>query len=337
MSISNTCKFQIDIRQTFIELHIKTCKMTMKVLILGAGAVGGYFGALLQERGVHVTLLVREERANYLRKHGLNVKSQLGDLIVYPEVITSLKFTDVFQLVIISCKSYALDDATKLLSTLQRSTYILPLLNGLSHYPKLVTQFGKNYVLGAYAHLSTVLDSQGNILHLNDLQVLTLGALLPQQESFIRFARNVLFQNVSFITYSNNIQLDIWRKLIFISTVAAATCLMGDTMGSIAAMPQGGKQIKNAFETSCKVATFHGFAPGNVWKRETLKELLNTESTMTSSLLRDMQYGNPIELSILQDMIQKTTEAELYNELLEAGYLTLEIYEENRKRKTRIN
>lgn len=309
--------------------------MTMKVLILGAGAVGGYFGALLQERGVHVTLLVREERAIYLRKNGLKVKSPLGDFTVYPEVITSLKFTDVFLLVIISCKSYALEDATKLLSTLQRSTYILPLLNGLSHFPKLVEQFGKNYVLGGFAHLSTVLDSDGNILHLNDLQVLTVGALLPQQESFLRFARNVLFQNVSFITYSNNIQLDIWRKLIFISTVASATCLLGDTMGNIAAMPQGGKQIKKAFETSCKTAAFHGFAPGNLWKREILRDLLTPESSMTSSILRDMQSGNPVELSILHDMIQKTKEAGMYNELLEAGYLTLEIYEQNRKRISR--
>ena len=94
----------------------------MKILILGAGAVGGYFGALLQERGIHVTLLVREERADYLRKNGLTVKSQLGDFTVYPDVITSLRFTDVFQLVIISCKSYALDEALKLLSSLQRST-----------------------------------------------------------------------------------------------------------------------------------------------------------------------------------------------------------------------
>jgi 2-dehydropantoate 2-reductase len=311
--------------------------MTIKVLILGAGAVGGYFGALLQRSGVHVTLLVREERANHLRKNGLKVKSQLGDFTVYPEVITSLKFTDVFQLVIISCKSYALEDATKLLSTLQRSTYILPLLNGLSHYPKLVAQFGNNYVLGGFAHLSTVLDSDGNILHLNDLQVLTAGALLPQQDSFLTFARNVLFQNVSFITYSNNIQLDIWRKLIFISTVASATCLMGDTLGNIVAIPQGGKQIKKAFETSCKTAVLHGFAPGNIWKRETLRNLLDPESTMTSSMLRDMQYGNPVELSILQDMIQKTKEAGLYNVLLEAGYLTLQMYEENRKRITRIS
>ncbi|MFD2162733.1 ketopantoate reductase family protein [Paradesertivirga mongoliensis] len=303
----------------------------MKILILGAGAVGGYFGALLQDKGIHVTLLVREERAIHLRQNGLKVRSPLGDFTVYPEVITSLKFTDVFQLVIISCKSYALDDAVKLLSTLQRSTYILPLLNGISHYPKLVNQFGKNFVLGGFAHLSTVLDSNGNILHLNDLQVLTVGALLPQQESFLRFARNVLFKDAPFISYSDNIQMDIWKKLIFISTAASATCLVGDTMGNIASTPQGARQIKKAFEISCKTAAFHGFAPDNIWKRKTLQGLLDPESTMTSSLLRDMQYNNPAEISILRDMLEKTKEAGLYNELLEAGYLAVEMYEENRK------
>ena len=305
----------------------------MKILILGAGAVGGYFGALLQDKGIHVTLLVREERAVHLRQNGLKVRSPLGDFTVYPEVITSLKFTDVFQLVIISCKSYALDDAVKLLSTLQRSTYILPLLNGISHYPKLVNQFGKNFVLGGFAHLSTVLDSDGNILHLNDLQVLTVGALLPQQESFLRFARNVLFKDAPFISYSDNIQMDIWKKLIFISTAASATCLMGDTMGNIASTQQGARQIKKAFDISCKTAAFHGFAPDNIWKRNTLQGLLDPESTMTSSLLRDMQYNNPAEISILHDMLEKTKEAGLYNELLEAGYQAVEMYEENRKHK----
>ena len=308
----------------------------MKILILGAGAVGGYFGALLQQNGIQVTLLVREERATHLRENGLKVKSQLGDFTVYPEVVTSLKFTDVFQLVIISCKSYALDDALKLLSTLQRSTYILPLLNGISHYTKLENQFGKNYVLGGFAHLSTVLDRQGNILHLNNLQELTMGALLPQQESFIRFAKNVLFKNVTFIRYPDDIRLEIWKKLIFISTVAASTCLMEDNLGAISSLPHGALQIKRAFDINCKTAAFHGFVVPRTWRRQILEQITDPASTMTPSMLRDMQYGKQVELSILEDMLKKNREAGNYNELLEAAYTSLELYEEKRRNETSV-
>lgn len=302
----------------------------MKILILGAGAVGGYFGALLQEKGIHVTLLVREERAKHLRENGLKVKSALGDIVVYPEIITSLKLTDVFQLAIISCKAYALNDAIKLLSGLQRSTYILPLLNGFSHYQVLEERFGKNWVLGGFAHLSTVLDSEGNIHHLNKLQSLTMGALLPQQESFIRFAKNVLFFEVSFITYADNIQEELWKKLIYISTVAAATCLMNNNMGNIVSNPHGAKQIKKAFDVNCRAAAYHGYNINSEWKKQTLESLLNPNSNMTSSLYRDIQLGNRVELSIIEDMLRKCKEADLNNSLLEAGYLTLAMYEEKR-------
>ncbi|MGV3508602.1 MAG: ketopantoate reductase family protein [Sphingobacteriaceae bacterium] len=302
----------------------------MKILILGAGAVGGYFGALLQEKGIHVTLLVREERARYLRENGLKVKSALGDITVYPEIITSLKLTDVFQLAIISCKAYALPDAITLLSGIQRSTYILPLLNGLSHYPILEEKFGKNWVLGGFAHLSTILDNEGNVNHLNKLQSLTMGALLPQQESFIRFAKNVLFFEAPFISYADNIQVEIWKKLIYISTVASATCLMNNNMGTIVSNPHGAKQIKKAFDVNCKAAAFHGYAINGEWKKQTLESLLNPNSTMTSSLYRDMQLGNRAELSIIEDMLKKCKEADLNNSLLEAGYLTLAMYEEKR-------
>ena len=103
-------------------------------------------------------------------------------------------------------------------------------------------------------------------------------------------------------------------------------------MGSIASTIPGARRIKKAFEINCKTSAFHGFKVSSNWQRSTLEELLDPESTMTSSLLRDMQYGNAVELSIIEDMIKKNKEAGLSNELLEAGYSMLRIYEEDRKR-----
>jgi len=303
----------------------------MKILILGAGAVGGYFGALLLNKGIDVTFLVREKRALNLRTNGLEVKSPLGNLKVNPKVITNLHDDNVFDLAIVSCKAYALEDAIQTLAPLSPSVYILPLLNGLSHYPKLKDFFGELRVLGGFAHLSTMLNDDGTIIHLNKLQNLTMGALQPEQKPFIEYVKNELGASVPFIAFSDNIRLDIYKKLILISTAASATCFMNNTMGAIASTPEGAKLIADCFGINCRAAAFAGFEPENEWKEITRNKLLDPESPMTSSLLRDMRNGNQVEISILEDMLEKCRKAGLHNELLTAAQQVLKKYQLQRK------
>lgn len=303
----------------------------MKILILGAGAVGGYFGALLLNKGIDVTFLVREKRALNLRTNGLHIKSPLGDLKGDPKVITSLHNDNVFDLSIVSCKVYALEDAIQTLAPLSPSAYILPLLNGLSHYPKLKSFFGESRILGGFAHLSSMLNNDGTIIHLNKLQNLTMGALLPEQTPFIDYLKHELGPSSPFIHFSGNILLDIYKKLILISTAASATCFMNNTMGAIASTPQGAKLIADCFEINCRAAAFAGFEPENEWKELTRNKLLDPESPMTSSLLRDMRSGNQVEVSILEDMLDICQKAGLYNELLVTAQQLLKNYQLQRK------
>lgn len=296
----------------------------MKILILGAGAVGGYFGARLIKMGISVTFLVRERRAIDIKEKGLNIKSSLGDLTVYPETITNVQPTEKYDLAIISCKAYALDGALKTLASLNKNTYILPLLNGISHYKKLEDVFGKNRVLGGFAHLSTMLDNDGAIIHLNQTEILTLGALHHDQETFVNFARSQL--NASFIIFSENISLDIWKKLIFICTLASATSYFNETLGAIVSNVEGEKQINECFESNCQAARFAGFDLDDNWKKITLEKLTDKKSPMTSSLLRDMRSGNQIEISIIEDMLRKNEDAGLKNNLLIAAHGVLSLY-----------
>lgn len=303
----------------------------MKILILGAGAVGGYFGARLINMGNSVTFLVRKKRASLIRSKGLNVKSSLGDLTVHPEIITSVNPHEKYDLAIISCKAYALDSAINVLAPLHQSTYVLPLLNGLSHYLKLEDVFGKERVLGGFAHLSTMLDDEGSIIHLNQTEILTLGALQPQQQPFIEFAKSKL-HNASFIVFSDNIKLDIWKKLIFICTAASATSYFNNTIGAIASTTPGEELIVDSFKCNCKAAEFFGFDLDDDWKSATLEKLIDKESEMTSSLLRDMRNGSEIEISIIEDMMQKNEEAGITNDLLLAAHSALIVYLETKLR-----
>lgn len=300
----------------------------MKILILGAGAVGGYFGALLLNKGVDVTFLVREKRALNLRENGLTVESPLGNIKASPKVITSLNKDDNdYDLAVISCKAYALEDAMQTLSTLSPSTYILPLLNGLSHYPSLKSVFGSQRILGGFAHLSTTLNEDGSVTHFNESQNLTMGALEPEQQPFIDFVRNELSEVAPFMVFSNSIRMDIYKKLVFIATAASATCFMNNTMGEIASTPRGAKLIADCFEVNCQAAAFAGFKLDTAWKDMTRKKLLDPHSPMTSSLLRDMRAGKQVEISILEDMLEKCNKAGLNNELLLSAQQVLKKYQ----------
>jgi 2-dehydropantoate 2-reductase len=301
----------------------------MKILILGAGAVGGYFGALLQNAGIDVTFLVREKRAEYLTKNGLNIDSPLGNLIIFPKVVTGIHPSDGYQLTIISCKAYALDDAIKTLALLNESCYILPLLNGFSHYARLCDFFEKDRVMGGFAHLSVMLNKDGSILHLNSLQVLTAGALQPSQKEFLDYMKGELSEKAPFIVFSETIETDIWKKMVFISTVASATCIMNQSMGAISSIPEKAESVSQSFELNCRAADFAGYPLDDEWKKETLAGLLNPKSIMTSSLLRDMRNGNPVEVSILEDMLQKNKQARLSNELLESAIHALKVYKDH--------
>jgi 2-dehydropantoate 2-reductase len=116
----------------------------MRVLVVGAGAIGGYFGGRLLEAGRDVTFLVRPRRAAELAQTGLVIRSKLGDMnLPAPPTVTSDTLRQAFDLVILSCKAYDLDDAmTSFAPAVGPETVILPLLNGMRHLDALEARFG---------------------------------------------------------------------------------------------------------------------------------------------------------------------------------------------------
>jgi len=313
---------------TIRSIHNASSFSYMRILILGAGAIGGYFAAQLFDKGVDVTLLVRKATVSKLVEEGIRVQSPLGNLQVHPSIISEVNPTDEYDLVMITCKTFHLQGALQALRPLNKSAYILPLLNGISHYSILQNYFGKERILGGFAHLSTTRDEQGTILHLNNAHVLMLGQLDSAQQTLIKQLQQEIAPVAPYLIFSTEIMQAIWQKLIFISTAAAATSLMNTHMGAIAATDLGATCIAQSFELNCQAASFAGHAPDETWKKNTLKDLLHPTSTLTASLLRDMQKDKPIEVSILGDMLQANRAAHLRNDLLALAYLKAEIYQQ---------
>src|SRR6516225_7855509 len=148
----------------------------MRILVLGAGAVGGYFGGRLVEAKADVTFLVRPARAAALRERGLAIESTFGDLKLPVRVATADILGGVFDTVLLAAKAYDLEQAIAAIRPAVRpETAILPVLNGLVHLDRLDAAFGRERVLGGVAYIAATMTAEGTIRHLNRVHGITFG------------------------------------------------------------------------------------------------------------------------------------------------------------------
>jgi 2-dehydropantoate 2-reductase len=267
----------------------------MRILVVGAGAIGGYFGARLAAAGRDVTFLVRPKRADQLAS-GLFVRSPKGDVkIAAPKIVTEATLLEPFDLVLLSCKSYDLDSAmASFARAMAPATMVLPMLNGESHIDTLKKRFGAGAVLGGQCQISSTLDAQGHVIHLNEMQLLGFGELDGTRSARIEAVNENLSGAKFDAQLSTHILQDMWEKWMFIATLAGITCLMRAALGDIAAA--GGTDIALAlFEECSAIATKNGYAPHPVIGERIRKMLTAPGSTLTASMLRDVESHRKTE------------------------------------------
>ncbi len=195
----------------------------MRILVVGAGAVGGYFGGQLLEAGCNVTFLVRPKRAAQLAETGLVIESRLGDVTLKaPPTVQAHELHRYFDLVLLSCKAYDLDAAVdSFAAAVGQETAILPLLNGMRHVDVLDERFGAARVLGGQCLIAATLDDSGCIVHLNDSHLLTFGERDGNRSPRI----DVIAQEISRANFASRascvILLEMWEKWVFLATLAA--------------------------------------------------------------------------------------------------------------------
>src|ERR1700733_6576805 len=148
----------------------------MRILVVGAGAVGGYFGARLAQANRDVTFLVRPKRAAEIAEMGLQVLSPHGDLTVHPKTVTADKIDGHFDVILVGVKSYALAAAMHdFAPAVGPETMIFPALNGMRHIDLLIERFGKHPVLGGVCLVATEVDEKRRIKQLAGFQSLIYG------------------------------------------------------------------------------------------------------------------------------------------------------------------
>lgn len=309
----------------------------MRILVVGAGATGGYFGARLLEAGRDVTFLVRPARAEKLAAQGLSVRSPVGDLhIDAPKTVTAdgLAGAGPFDLVLLSAKAYDLDTVVAdVAPAVGVGTAVLPILNGLRHLDVLDRAFGAERVLGGSCGIVATLTRDGEIRQMTELHTLTYGerdgsrservARIEAQMDGVRFQARA----------SDKILLEMWEKWVFLATLAGATTLMRAAVGDIVAAP-GGPAFIEALHDECQaVAVANGYGAREKVFAGARKMLTADGSAMTASMLRDIEGNARIEADhIVGDLIERGRANDVATPVLERVLTHLKAYEHRRAR-----
>lgn len=307
----------------------------MRILVIGAGALGGYFGTRLLAAGRDVTFLVRPKRAAALAKNGLTVKSKLGDLhLTVPPTVTADKLSHPFDIIILSCKAYDLDEAIKSFApAVGKDTVIIPLLNGLRHVDVLSARFGAEKVFGGQCAISATLSPDGEILHLNDLHTLTFGPQgAKKPNNYTEIVKTL--SDAGFVAQpSDNIMQEMWEKWVFIATGAGSTCLMRASVGDM--VNAGASDLVLAlFEECTEVAVKKGFEPRPAFVEWARTAFTTRGSPLMASMLRDIEKGAPTEGAHIQGDMLSRGGVSAPRSLLGAAYAHVKAYEARRARET---
>ena len=311
----------------------------MRILVIGAGAIGGYFGGRLLEAGGDVTFLVRPRRAEQLAEQGLHIRSRFGDVdIAVPPTTTAEKLQEPFELILLSTKAHDLEDAIAAFApAVSERSAVLPLLNGMRHIDVLRERFGAGRVLGGQCLISTVLDEHGTIVHLNDTHEVSFGELDGSRSERVEQIL-ATFSGAKFDSrLSESILQEMWEKWIFIATAAGITTLMRAAVGDIV-KADGAQYVDTLLAETSLVATKEGFAPRPASIERARAMLTKPESVLTSSMLRDIERGAPIEADhIIGDFIRRAEQHRLAVPFLRIVFTHLKAYEARRARELATN
>lgn len=313
----------------------------MRILVLGAGGTGGYFGGRLAQAGADVTFLVRPARAQRLREHGLVIRSPQGDAQLPVQLVTADQAAEWTRrghadLVLLSCKAYDLDDAISAIRpVVGERTVVLPVLNGLAHLERLDAAFGESRVLGGLCHISATTAPDGAVLHLSigqgpAVHSITFGERTPNAPRERTEAIRDVFATAHFDSVlAENVMQDMWEKFVFLTSLASMTCLMRATVGEIVATDEG-RALNEAMFAACEqVAAASGYPIRQAARERGLNVLTQAGSPLTASMLRDLESGARVEADhIVGDMLRRGRALGLDVSLLRVAYAHLQAYQQ---------
>jgi 2-dehydropantoate 2-reductase len=305
----------------------------MRILVVGAGAIGGYFGGRMLQGGCDITFLVRPGRASELSSAGLVIKSPNGDVTLKkPPTVQADALKDKFDVVLLSCKAFDLDDAIKSFApAVGDRTAIIPLLNGMKHLDVLDSKFGSARVLGGLCAIAATLNEKREVVQLQPMQSLGFGERDDTMSDRVRAIADAFAKGNCGTAASGHVIQDMWEKWVFLASLAASTSLMRASVGDILSAPGGKDFLLGMLDESTAVATAEGHAPNGPFFQRTRGMLTTEGSAMTASMFRDIKAGLPVEADhVIGDLIARGDAGKVPVPRLRTAYTHLKAYEKQR-------
>jgi 2-dehydropantoate 2-reductase len=299
----------------------------MRVLIVGAGAIGGFLAARLADGGDDVSVLVRPARVEGLRRDGLRVREGSATTTYRPGVLTASELRPEFDLVVIAVKSDAIDSAIHdVAPAVGPSAAVVPFLNGMRHIEPLVSRFG-SAVLGGVLRVATELEDDGAIRVLAPMFGVEIGELAsPSSDRVTDIAARFRAAGAE-VTISADIVGAMWTKWVFIASIGAATSLMRASVGDIVALPGGAAFSRSVLEEAAATAAAAGHPVPSAALTATDHTLTAEGSPLTSSLSRDLMAGHHTEVEpVLGDLVASADATSTPTPLLALATLALRIH-----------
>jgi 2-dehydropantoate 2-reductase len=304
-----------------------------KILVLGAGGTGGYFGGRLAESGADVTFLVREARRKILSEQGLQIESPFGNAQLAVKTVVESDLAPIYDAVILTCKAYDLDAAVAAIAPgVAPAGYVLPFLNGIAHIDVLNQRFGRHRVLGGTAKIQATLTPNGAIRQFNDWRTLTFGEQSGEMTERVSTLAGVfaVAKGVEAFAVTDIVQR-MWEKLVHLSTAAAMTCLMRANVGEIVRTPNGRELFLEQLKNGADIAAANGHAPSESFMRLWEETFSQRDSEYATSMLRDIERGGQTEVEhILGFMLSKASEAGIAHRTLLLAYTHIKAFEQRR-------
>ena len=302
----------------------------MKILIVGAGGIGGFFGAKLIQVGADITFLLREKRQRLIQERGLTVETPKGNLTIQPHTILASQLEPVYDLIILACKAFDLNDSLQSIAKASSKGLILPFLNGFTHLETLDRHFGKGRVMAGVAHTAAMITETGSIKQLNELNSLTIGPRTPEQEllsqEFFTMCKKADFDSF----YKENVEQALWDKWVFLATLAGMTTICRGSIGEIVATRYGKGLIERMFAECCSIASGNGYVITESTQASALEMLTKQGSPFTASMLRDLLAEKRDEHDhILGQLIAFAEHQSIDCPLLKAAYTHMAVESKN--------
>jgi 2-dehydropantoate 2-reductase len=304
----------------------------MRILVLGAGGIGGYFGGRLAEAGADVTFLVRPKRREQIAREGLRVESPVGDIQLPVRTVVAGELGRGYDVVLFTCKAYDLDSAMDAIApAMGGDAAVVPLLNGMAHFDRLDERFGARNVMGGTAHINVTLRKDGVVVHGDMLQRIVFGERDRTRSARAQALADAFAKSKAEAKFSDDIMQDLWEKVAFLSALAAITCVFRANVGEIMAAPGGREAMERVLAANAEIAKREGHTPRPQVIEMARARLLDPQGNWSASMLRDLEAGGQVEADhVIGWMLAKARAHKVDDTVLALAYTHLKAYEQRR-------